>query len=133
MEINLRRLQRKYVLCCKGAFWQNTKSRSVTVIAQVKEPETSEVHCWRCGEVGHLESSPRNSRYQYQQHTKDKTSYQGQQTRTRETSTLKQTMKKLMGRVCWMMICLHFKLSLPKLLYYKNNQAKVSCSIGFRC
>ena len=45
-----------------------------------KEPVTGEVLCWRCGEVGHLKRNcPNNSRYQYQQHTKDKTGYQGQQ------------------------------------------------------
>ena len=48
------------------------KSRSVNAIAQVKEPETGEVHCWRCGEVGHLRRNcPKNSRYQYQQCTTD--------------------------------------------------------------
>ena len=53
------------------------KSRSVDAIAKVREPETGEVHCWRCGEVGHLNSNcPKNSRYQYQQHTGDKTGYQ---------------------------------------------------------
>ena len=54
MEIDHIRPQRKCFLCHKGDIWQNTKSRSVNAITQVKEPETGDVHCWRCGEVGHL-------------------------------------------------------------------------------
>ena len=62
----------------EGHLAKHCKSRSVNVIAQVKEPETGEVHCWRGGEVGHLKRRlPKEySRYQYQQHIKDKAGYQ---------------------------------------------------------
>ena len=74
------RPQRKCFLCHKGGHLaKHFKSRSVNAITQVKEPETGEVCCWRCGEVGHSKQCPKYSRYQYQQHTKDKTGYQGQQ------------------------------------------------------
>ena len=49
-------------------------------VCRVAEPETDEVCCWRCGEVGHLKRScQKNSRCQYQQQTKDRTGYQSQQ------------------------------------------------------
>ena len=49
MEIEYIRPQRKCFLCCKGGHLaKHCKSRSVNAIAQVKEPETGEVHCWRC-------------------------------------------------------------------------------------
>ena len=111
MEIDHIRPQRKCFLCGKGGIWQNTVSLpisfsfcltycitrakfyifskyrinsvgSVNAIAQERKPETGEVHCWTCGEVGHLKRNcPKNSRYQYQQHTRDKNSYQGQQSK----------------------------------------------------
>ena len=83
MEIDHIRPQRKCFLCSKGGhFTKHCKSRSVNAIAQVKEPETGEIHCWRCGEVGHLKRNcPKNSRYQYQQCTRHKNGYQGQQNR----------------------------------------------------
>ena len=37
-----------------GHLAKHCKSRSVSAIAQVKETKIGEVHCWRCGEVGHL-------------------------------------------------------------------------------
>ena len=56
-----------------GHLANHCKSRSVNAIARVKEQETGEVHCRRCGEMDHLKRScPKNSRYQYQQCTKDK-------------------------------------------------------------
>ena len=78
MEIDHIRPQKMGVfLCHKEEHWAKCcRSRSVNAIVQVREPETGEVHCWRCAEVGHLKRNcPRNSRYQYQQHTRDKTSY----------------------------------------------------------
>ena len=60
-----------------GTFGKTLKSLDqFNVKVQVKEPETGEVHCCRCKDVGHLKRNcPKNSTYQYQQHTKDKTSY----------------------------------------------------------
>ena len=40
-----------------GTFGKHWNSSSVNAIAQVKEPETGEVCCWRCGEVGHLKET----------------------------------------------------------------------------
>ena len=79
MEIDYIRPQRKGFLCHKGGHLvKHCKYRSVNAVAQVRESETAEVDCWRCGEVGHLKRNcPKNSRYQYQQHTRDRTSYQG--------------------------------------------------------
>ena len=57
-EIDHIRPQRKCFLYHKGGHLAKyCKSRSVNVIAQVKEPKTSEVCCWRCGEVGHLKET----------------------------------------------------------------------------
>ena len=81
MEIDHIRPLRKCFSYHKGGHLaRQCKSGSVNAIAQVKEPETCEVCYWRCVEVGHLKrNSPKNSRYQYQQHTRGKTGYQGQQ------------------------------------------------------
>ena len=68
---------------------KHCKSRSVNAIAQVKEPETGVVYCWICRKLGHLKRScQKNSKYQYEQQTKDKSDYQGQQNKTREANTL---------------------------------------------
>ena len=44
-------------LMSQGAHLEDTKSRSVNAVGQVKEPEKSEAHCWRCGEVSHMKEA----------------------------------------------------------------------------
>ena len=81
MEIDHIRPQRKCFLCHKGRHLaKHCKSRSVNAKAEVREQEMGEFHCWRCGEVGHFKRNClKNIRYEYQQHTKDKPGYQGQE------------------------------------------------------
>ena len=82
MEIDHIRSQDKKMLPISqgGHLAKLCKSGSDSAIVHVRKPETGEVHCWRCGEVGHLKRNcPKNSRYQYEQHTRDKTGHQGHQ------------------------------------------------------
>ena len=85
MGIDHIRLQRKCFLCCKGGHLsKHCKSTLafVNAMAQVRESEIGKVCCWRCEEADHLKRyCPQNSRYQYQQHTRVMTGYQGQQSK----------------------------------------------------
>ena len=95
MDIDHIRPQRKCFLCCNGVdiCAKHCKSRSVNAIAQVREPETGEVHCWRCGEVGHLKRNcPKDQRTvdtSISNTLETRLATKVSKTRTRETSTLK--------------------------------------------
>ena len=72
-----------------GGIWQNTKSRLVNAIAQVRELETGEFHCQRCGEVVHLkETAQRRVDTSISDTLEIRLATKVNKTRTRETSTL---------------------------------------------